>query len=136
MKDPLDLDAIEKLLAAATPAPWCWSGSSDKGNGYVVGTAIDERTEQPIAGRFEMGEYMDEEILCRDVVGDYEAATVNYNNAEAIVALRNSAPALLVEVRALRRVAAAAKAYRDGGASSPTDEEDRALDAALKEAGL
>lgn len=118
MADPLDLDALDRLLAAATIPPWRTLTDGD-GNTAIVQTAH----------------------LTRDV---WQIPRSD-EDLEAIVALRNAAPQMLSELRALRRVAEAAKEYRFNCKFGPNELDERAdlkrtslaaLDAALKEAGL
>jgi len=84
----LDLDAVERAERAMTPGPWHGSGCS-------FGHGIVQRTGNGSAHGFQ------DDAPCSFDVG---AA-----NAAGIVALRNAAPALIAEVRALREKLAEAK---------------------------
>lgn len=77
----LDFDAVERAERAMTPGPWHGSGCS-------FGHGIVQRTGNGFAHGFQ------DDAPCSFDVG---AA-----NAAGIVALRNAAPALIAEVRALR----------------------------------
>lgn len=97
-KSGFDLDEIERLLAAATAGEWgIWfeqiNGQADK--------AIQELIEQvhathPIGNSLVM---LDADGKCPAITG---CGPTSANNAALIVALRNSAPAMLTEIRELR----------------------------------
>jgi hypothetical protein len=83
----MDVDAIEALLAKATPGPW--RASTDRADDVYISDAAD------VVGIANM-HYCD----------DCDGATAN---AKAIVALINAAPTLLTELRRLREVEAAVR---------------------------
>jgi len=97
-KSGFDLDEIERLLAAATPGEWViWfeqiNGQADK--------AIQELIEQvhathPIGNSLVM---LNADGKCPAITG---CGPTSANNAALIVALHNSAPAMLTEIRELR----------------------------------
>jgi len=104
----VDLDALANLEAEATPGPWRVNVPDRKGP--------DDRPfgEDWVVGAFGAGD--DGKI--RDVTTDHIHASEMGGGADEdavfIVALRNAAPALLTELRRLRRIEAAAIAVRKG----------------------
>lgn len=92
---PADLDALERALASATPGPWEATPTRHEHDGHVLTFSHEAAIHPPLG---ESGPVA--------VVHQGE-----HDNAAAIVALRNAAPSLLAELRALRAAAAAARAY-------------------------
>lgn len=109
-KPPVEADVgeLERLEKAATPGPWCAENAGDKCNAVVIGTAFavdDEECERPLSGWPEFYDDEGEEIATRDefVASLDDSEAVNpVADAAFIVALRNAAPALFAELRALR----------------------------------
>jgi hypothetical protein len=89
--DCSDLDALDSLLAKATPARWAVMGPGG-GVWYVLDPHTDEECVAT-CGRFD--------ATANATVRDGEA------DACAIAALRNAAPALIAELRKLRAFKAA-----------------------------
>ena len=94
-----DLDELERLLAKATEGPWQYRDDyTTEGFVTIIGS-VD-------------GEYIDGKPECTyDVVcrceDEYGERLANVgSNVRAIVALRNAAPAMIAELKALRRAAA------------------------------
>lgn len=91
-----DLDALEKLLLAATPAPWVF-----KARNYTDGCQLRERWAGPIAG-----------------MGNFPLGTPEGDAADAnvkFVALaRKALPSLLVELRAARAELAKLRSTQKG----------------------
>jgi hypothetical protein len=89
MKNRVDLDVLDTQEEAATSAPW-----------FVVVMHGDHPVRQTVVG----GAHQDEVALCCDPRKNTKA------DAEFIASLRNAAPELFVELRALREVEKAARA--------------------------
>ena len=82
----IDLDKLEKLEKAAFPSPWSIDMEPNHGFWQVVYCETN---------RYQVGDFDDDP------------------SASFIVALRNAAPALFAEMRRLRAIEAAARAYVD-----------------------
>lgn len=92
----------EALARGATGGPWAWEQVGEKSNGFVVGGACDE-DGTPIEGLIEDPEdFVVDEVIRRDFVGEKEGATVNYGDAAFIAASRTAVVELIAEVRRLR----------------------------------
>lgn len=137
MTEKLDLAALDRLLAAATPGEWGFYGfAGQEPPGEVRWSPIDN------GGRcIEIGSTSNTEQLAAFEVGYHPGRA----NATLVIKLRNAAPQMIADLRALRRVAAAAKAHYFNCSFGPNDLDERAdlkrasrdeLLAALKEAGL
>lgn len=87
---PKLLDDLDAKARAATPGPWCWTYISGKNNGYIVGTAADG-DDRPLSGQLPEDEMLGDELLeCwhpTHLLGEHEAATVNYGDAVYIAAV-------------------------------------------------
>lgn len=106
----LDVDAIEARANAATPRPWAWAQTAEKGYGANVGA----------------GCFAEDDVNClRPLDGDLTHRTDDYHvdspvgelygqraapNAAFIAHARQDVPALIAEVRALRAALASAPA--------------------------
>lgn len=82
----IDLDKLERLEKAASPSPWSIAMAPPHGFGQTV---YCENNSHP--------------------VGDFD----DDPSASFLVELRNAAPALFAELRRLRAIEAAARAYCD-----------------------
>lgn len=82
-------ERLKKLDAKATSAPWAWDARGEKINEWGLGVAFD-KDEKPLAGRFN-----DDDAVYAEQVCHTEGATVNYNDAELICALRNNLPMII-----------------------------------------
>jgi len=99
-----DLDALEGLIAEATPAPWDFAPGphpdSDKTKAaYLLGMLRDEDDKVWVAFSADP-EGGPEDYLVPAVTGDGPASRAN---AALIANARNLLPALLAEVRAARQ---------------------------------
>jgi hypothetical protein len=83
-----DIDKLEALERAATPAPWV----------YDDGIEQDEHTQHRARP---------------ETVGPFGADAARTDDCIFLAELRNAAPALLAEVRRLRAIEAAAREYYD-----------------------
>ncbi|MEQ1891057.1 MAG: hypothetical protein ABL998_00825 [Planctomycetota bacterium] len=86
MTDHVDLDALDRLIAAATPGPWAWDEPSN-----WAGLSARVMVTEPSYGL----------VATVDIAG-WRPRKIGTNNAALIVALSNAAPALLAELRAAR----------------------------------
>lgn len=84
--------AVEKM----TPGEWCWSFAGSKDNGYIVGSACNEHGE-PHSGFIDINYAT---MIDPVMIGEHEAATVNYKDPAGIVALKNNAPSIITELTA------------------------------------
>mgnify|MGYP001560868222 CR=1 FL=1 len=95
------LAQIKARLEKATKGPWSWFDISDKGNGYIIGTAFDERGRQ-LCGRIPDDLFFDEEKLRIGAqIGEHEAATCDYADADFIAHAPDDIAFLLREVERL-----------------------------------
>ena len=94
-----DIEKLERLLAEATPGPWAWDERGDKVSEWGLGTAyrLQDGVEVPVSGMF-----TDEGVLYDEYVCSHEAATGNYKDPELITVLRNLAPSLIADWKAMR----------------------------------
>ena len=84
MPDQVDLDALDRLIAAATPGPWTRTKPQRDADGWPMGVGV--------AG-------------CGPgcmIYASPPAGSFPSSDAELIAALRNAAPALIAELRAAR----------------------------------
>lgn len=96
------LDELREMCEAATEGPWAWEYSSDQDNGYVVGLAFDYDGNQ-ISGRvpdYDPNAMTDPVLRRGHEVGEHEAATCNYVDADFIATSRTALPALVERVKA------------------------------------
>lgn len=107
MTAPLDMEALRKIVEAATPGPWAWESTGEKCNEFVIGLAYNI-DGTPVDGEVtipfdeENGQFMDDEILRRGEIGANEGVHVNYADAAFICAARTAMPILLAELDRLR----------------------------------
>ena len=135
MSEKLDLDAIERLLKDSTEGPW---------ELFTEGPRVLRIDISPELARSSFGVAS---LKLDSQFGLIHHGILHSSDAKLIVALRNAAPQMLSRLRALERVAAAAKdasrlrlfisTYSGRALDQPRglailD----ALDKALKEAGL
>ncbi len=93
------LREIEKRAEAATPGPWCYELVGVKHSDWVVGIAIND-DGKPLAGELiDEGEFVVENVCWRFGL----AETEDGNNAAFIAHAREDIPALIAEVRRLRK---------------------------------
>jgi len=101
----IDLDAIEKLLAEATPGPWVVDGPTENSESYDC-YYVRAEDRLPVA----------------ETDGWSWAGTPeDGKDARVIAALRNAAPTLLALARAGRRLAECAEAGYDTDGTSFQD---------------
>lgn len=108
----VDLDALEAATRSVTPGPWHVVGREDYYARKIDDTMI-------VAGFDE-----EEKFVCN--MGPQTApifnevgGAVNLGNAEAVVLVINSLPALVAELRALREVRDAAQAFVELSSLTP-----------------
>jgi hypothetical protein len=90
----LDLDAVERAERAMTPGPWAAKIYTT----HVAGTSQETQWHEAIAGGPSSGT-----VVCETEWSVFEdESAIGAANIRGIVALRNAAPALIAEVRALR----------------------------------
>ena len=109
MPDPVDLDALDRLIAAATPGPWNTGPMTGAGHVWVYSNC--DPLCEPASARdwlkkpwrlFSMRRRFDLRYDGKaGCLGDPRWG-IQEANAALIVALRNAAPALLAELRAAR----------------------------------
>lgn len=93
----LDLDAVERAERAMTPGPW----EAKIYTTHVAGTSQETQWHEAIAGGPSSGT-----VVCETEWSVFEdESAIGAANIRGIVALRNAAPALIAEVRALRAAA-------------------------------
>ena len=93
----LDLDAVERAERAMTPGPWAAKIYTT----HVAGTSQETQWHEAIAGGPSSGT-----VVCETEWSVFEdESAIGAANIRGIVALRNAAPALIAEVRALRAAA-------------------------------
>jgi hypothetical protein len=77
-----DLDALENLLRGATDPPWSWEATGEKDNSWCLGVECDGEVVSWVA---------------------QSGSTENIGDARLIVGAVNALPALIAELRTLRR---------------------------------
>lgn len=87
---------IDALLVP--PAPWAWEWVAEKSNDWAVGQAFDANG-QPIDGRLPEGEWLEDTIIERRLVGMNESGHARAADAEFIAAAPRLVRALLAKVR-------------------------------------
>jgi hypothetical protein len=130
--EPIDLDRLEALEKAATPAPWGWYDVKWSSAGARLPQDFDFIREHPdrfnsLSLESEGGKYGN--VLSVVLPGGIPSS----EDGELLTALRNAAPALLSEARAaarMRKAATALLAYFDR-CGAPAYEHMEALRASL-----
>lgn len=97
----LDLDAVEAAERAMTPRKWLWSSERKCVDATQLGS------DGHVYDRYSFGP------IGTDELWDDDDASTWAKDAAGIVALRNAAPALIAEVRALRADVARRRATAD-----------------------
>lgn len=97
-----ELDGLRAALKGMTPGPLAWGFLRRDDNGYIIGAgvAVDGK---PVSGFVRTSDITDE-FLCKSLIGEYEAATCNYKDPEAIVLAVNLAAHLAAVAEAAERM--------------------------------
>ena len=75
---------IKERWSKITEGPWSWEYIGEKVNGYAIGLAYDENGEV-LSGLIKNDpDAMTDSILRKYLVGEHEATTCNYSDADAI----------------------------------------------------
>ena len=96
------LQEITELLAKITPGPWAWEWIAEKSNEWAVGQAWRE-DGTPIEGRLPEGEWLEDTIIERRLIGMNESGHANAADAEAIAALPRLLRHAHAEIEGLQR---------------------------------
>ena len=83
--------------AAHTPGPWAWEWIAEKSNEWAVGQAWRE-DGTPISGQIVEGEWLEDTIIERRLIGMNESGHANAADAHLIAA----APDLLAALKVIR----------------------------------
>ena len=75
----------ERLLKDITPGPWAWEWIAEKSNEWAVGQAFDAQG-QPIEGRIPEGEWIEDTVIERRLIGMNESGHAWAADAEFIAA--------------------------------------------------
>lgn len=103
--DDTMLAAMRARCDAATKGPWCWENCGEKSNDYIVGIAIDNKTEKPISGEVPPDEFNEstgmfiETVIRKSALG---GELMTAEDAAFIAHARTDLPLLLDAVTALR----------------------------------
>lgn len=93
---------IKQLLEGITPGPWAWEWIAEKSNEWAVGQAWRE-DGTPIDGQISDGEWLEDTIIDRRLVGMNESGHANAADAKFIAASPRLVAALLVSVEQMAR---------------------------------
>lgn len=120
MTAPLDLDALDALLAKATPGPWFWNVNLKHRSMQIESSGVPMRETVMDFNRWGMGGARPRLVVnteCGPIMHNADEFAVpvkgrehhadwfrdlDHPDANLIVALRNAAPALVAELRAAR----------------------------------
>jgi hypothetical protein len=117
--------ATESATARHTQGPWAWEWIAEKSNEWAVGQAFRE-DGTPISGQIQKGEWIEDVVIERRLIGMNESGHANAADAhliaaapemyEALQAMLTLAPDPLggVTYRAIRERALAALAKAEG----------------------
>lgn len=79
------IQEAERLLTDITPGPWAWESIAEKSNEWVVGQAFDA-AGKPLDGRLPEGEWIEDTVIERRLVGMNESGHANFADAAFIAA--------------------------------------------------
>jgi hypothetical protein len=82
---PATVPEAERLLKQITPGPWAWEWIAEKSNEWAVGQAFDA-DGKAIEGRLPNGEWLEDRIIERRLVGMNESGHARAADAEFIAA--------------------------------------------------